>query len=81
LGFFFFSCSAEKREKEDRSQRRSEESKRTQRACLATFGVWPRTLPALASEPCTFPMLAGDGAGVRREIETLGERERTFSPM
>jgi hypothetical protein len=25
-------------------------------SCFGTLGVWPRTLPARASDPCTLPM-------------------------
>jgi hypothetical protein len=26
-------------------------------SCFATFGVWPLTFPARASDPCTLPMM------------------------
>jgi hypothetical protein len=31
-------------------------------SCLATLGVWPRTLPARAREPWTLPGEIGEGA-------------------
>jgi hypothetical protein len=54
LGFFFFSC-AHGRADALRLCRR-ESGCQAPPTCFATFGVWPRTLPARASDPCTFPI-------------------------
>jgi hypothetical protein len=39
-------------------------------SCLATLGVWPRTFPARAKDPCTLLMFAGGVRGRETTTET-----------
>lgn len=49
-------------------------------SCLATFGVWPRTLPARASEPWTLPVeeefLSARRLERKKKISEMKERRR-----
>jgi len=46
-------------------------------SCFSTFGVWPLTLPARASEPCTLPCTPGGESrkGTRHGVSTCASKE------